>query len=216
MSAIPPRRADQYVVSFGKSGALGVFTSELPLALRRHQSVLVQTHRGIEIGKVLGPASLVQARLLGATASGTLVRPFQSDDEAQRSECAAMSQSLFAASRACADRDQLGLEILDVDVMFDRRSAIVQFVGSDLATDRLAHALEQQFGLAIRLENVAVHGEHHEHGGCDKPDCGRQAGGGCTTCDTGGGCSTCGSGKTDLREYFGHLRTKMESRIPLT
>ena len=67
----------------------------------------------------------------------------------------------------------------------------------------------------IRLENLSLPKEEHEHGGCDKPDCGRESGGGCSTCSTGGGCSTCGSGKTDLREYFGHLRTKMESRIPL-
>jgi hypothetical protein len=52
----------------------------------------------------------------------------------------------------------------------------------------------------------------HEHGGCDKPDCGRTAGGGCTSCSSGGGCSSCGSSKVDLRPYFSHLRDKMEAK----
>lgn len=227
MSALLPISArytldahDQFIVSFGKSGALGVFTSENPLTLRRNQAVLVQTPRGVEIGTVLRPATLSQARLLGATSSGSLLRPLTPDDETQRDTLADIAQRIFETSRACVERDALALEILDVDVMFDGSSAIVQFVGDDADTEKLAQALERHFTMAIRLENLAVPTveDKHEHGGCDKPDCGRTAdgGGGCTTCSTGGGCSSCGSGKkTDLKEYFGHLRTKMESRIPL-
>ena len=130
-----------------------------------------------------------------------------------------IEERIFETSRAWAVHDGLMLEILDVDVLLDGSNAIIQFLGIDTDTEKFALALEQHFSLAIRLENLAVHEPHeeHEHGGCDKPDCGRSAGGGCSTCSTGGGCSSCGSGKTDLREYFGHLRTKMESgqRTPL-
>jgi len=230
MSAFPKWRAevredpvaaathDQFVVSHGKSGALGVFTSSEPLILRRGQKVLVQSNRGVETGSVLCPATLLQARLLGATSSGSLLRDLTCEDEAQRDSLADIEQRIFETSRAWAARDALALEILDVDVMFDAKQAIVQFVGNETDTENLAQALEEHFALTIRLENLtAPKEEEHEHGGCDKPDCGRTAGGsgGCTTCSTGGGCSTCGSGKTDLKEYFGHLRTKMESRTPL-
>jgi hypothetical protein len=228
MSALPPRRAegrkapvavepcDQFVVSYGKSGALGVFTSSEFLILRRGQRVLVKTSRGAEIGAVLCPASIMQARLLGAISSGDLLRCVNADDEVHRDRRAEIEQRLFDASRAWAKQDGLELEILDVDLLFDGAQAIVQFVGSDAGSESLAAALEEQFALKVRLENLAAPKEEHEHAHCDKPDCGRlNGGGGCTTCGTGGGCSTCGSGATDLREYFGHLRTKMESRIPL-
>ncbi len=208
---------DQFIVSFGKNGALGVFTSDKPLTLRRGQKVLVQSSRGVEVGSVLRPATLQQARLLGATSSASLLRAVTRDDEIQRDQLADLQQRLFDMSRNLAQRDGLTLEILDVDVMFDRAQAIIQFVGIDADTEKLASALELHFAMTIRLENLSVPkpNDEHEHGGCDKPDCGRTTGGGCSTCGTGGGCSTCGSGKTDLREYFGHLRTKMESRTPL-
>ena len=214
------RAHDQFIVSFGKIGALGVFTAAEPLMLRRGQAVIVQTSRGIEIGTVLCQATLRQVRLLGATSSGLLLRPVTADDEARRDERAEFERRIFETSRAWAERDGLALAILDVDLMFDGAQAIVQFVGNDADAENLAQALEQYFAMAIRLENLAapMPEQKHEHGGCDKPDCGRTAGGGCTTCSTGGGCSSCNSGKkTDLREYFGHLRTKMETsqRIPL-
>jgi hypothetical protein len=114
-------------------------------------------------------------------------------------------------------RDGLGLEILDVHVLFDGGQATLQFVGPDAETEPLVHALEEQFSLTIRLENLAAPAAHHDHGRCDKPDCGRDAAGGCTTCGTGGGCSSCGSGQADLAQYFSHLREKMHTgqRVPL-
>jgi hypothetical protein len=222
MSAIPPALTgvaaahDQYIVSHGKSGAVGVFTAPEPLALKRGHIVLIETSRGIESGAILCAASLRQARLLGATASGTLVRPFTPDDESVKQRHDQLEQAIFETSRAWVERDALSLEILDVEVLFDGRNAIVQFVGQEASTEKLAVALERQFGLSIRFENLAApRQEEHEHG-CDKPDCGRTAGGGCSTCSTGGGCSSCDSGKNvDMRDYFAHLRTKMESRIPL-
>ena len=74
MSALPPLSAeirtrstsDQFVVSHGKCGAVGVYTASEPLALRRGQHVVIETERGLEIGTILCPASLLQARLLGA------------------------------------------------------------------------------------------------------------------------------------------------------
>lgn len=210
---------DQYVVSHGKSGVVGVFTAADALPLRRGQAVIVQSGRGLEIGTVLREATVRQARLLGAVSAGALLRGVTREDQTRRDEQTALEHAIFETSRAWAQRDGLALDILDVDLLFDGRQAIVQFVGAEADTDLLAQALEAQFKLAIRLENLAdpIPHEEHEHG-CDKPDCGRTAGGGsCTTCSTGGGCSSCGSSKVDLREYFGHLRTRMETqqRTPL-
>jgi len=210
---------DQFLVSHGKSGVVGVFTYTEPLALRRGEHVIVQSSRGVEIGSVLCPASLRQARLIGSTSSGQLLRRATHDDQIHRDQQAEIEQTIFSTSRAWAHERGLALEILDVDLMFDDTQAILQFVGKETDTEKLAQALEEHFHLAIRLENLSgpLVPDEHEHGGCDKPDCGRSAGGGCTTCSTGGGCSSCGSSKVDLREYFGHLRTKMEDkqRIPL-
>jgi hypothetical protein len=207
---------DQYLVSFGKSGAVGVFTAQQPLTLRRGSRAIVQTSRGIEIGTVLHPATLRQARLLGAIAAGAFVRPGTSADLAERQSQSHIEQALFDASRAWALEAGLRLEILDVDLLFDASQAILQFVGDDTDTEKLAQAIESQFGLTIRLENIAgPRTPPEDDPRCDKPDCGREGGaGGCSTCSTGG-CSSCGTAKVDMREYFSHLRTKMNQRIPL-
>src|SRR5205085_809109 len=145
-----------FVVSFGKSGALGVFTADEPMILRRGSAVIVQTDRGVEIGMVLCPASLRQARILGATSSGQLLRRVTPADDARRADIADLEQRIFETSRAWAERDALALEILDVDLLFDGSPAIVQFVGKDTDTENLAQALEQHFALAVRLENLAA------------------------------------------------------------
>jgi hypothetical protein len=219
MPVVPSGAHDQFIVSHGKSGAVGVFTSERPLPLRRGGRVLIQTARGMEIGTVLCPATLHQARLLGATSSGTLLRPMTPEDDARRAELAQLAQAIFAAGRAWSARDRAAMEVLDVELLFDAQLAVVQFVGDDADSLSFAQALEQQFGVTIRLENLAnpVETPDETKTGCDKPDCGRSAGGSCTSCSSGGGCSSCGSGKVDLRPYFSHLREKMptQQRIPL-
>lgn len=211
---------DQYVVSHGKSGAVGVFTASVPLRLERGQAVIIQSPRGMEIGAVLCPASLRQARILGAVSSGMLHRPLSREDETRRDGLCTREQAIFETSRAWARRDGLALEILDAELLFDGALAILQFVGAEADTEPFAQALQQQFGVTIHLENLAAplpDKDEDHHGGCDKPDCGRSAGGGCSTCSTGGGCSSCGSAKIDVSDYFSHLRTKMEThkRIPL-
>ena len=221
MSAIPdlfirPDAADQFVVSFGKAGAVGVFNAPAPFVLRRGDRVVIGTPRGTEVGSVLCPASVRQARLLGATVSGPLLRPLAAEDEARLPELHQLGQRLYEAGRALVQQDGLALEILDVEILLDGRQAILQFVGADPRLDDFAHALERRFALEVRLENLTQPSAVEEHGGCDKPDCGRSAGG-CTTCSSGGGCSSCGSQKVDMRNYFGHLREKMENdqRRPL-
>jgi cell fate regulator YaaT (PSP1 superfamily) len=223
MSASPellarPGAALQYIVSFGKAGGVGVFTADQPLSLRRGERVAIRSPRGAEAGTVLCPATVRQARLLGATASGPLLRPLNIDDKARLAEQRPLAQRLYDAARRLAEQERLSLEVLDVEVLLDGDQAIVQFVGEDIPLDAFAQLLEQQFNLQIRLENVAQRSAlaEEEHGGCDKPDCGRDAGG-CSTCSTGGGCSSCGSKKVDMRDYFVHLREKMEKgqRRPL-
>jgi hypothetical protein len=205
---------DQFIVSHGKSGVIGVFTLVETTTISRGNRVLVQSSRGVELGTVLGPASLHQARLFGATSTGTLFRTLTNIDQTHIDELKAREQGIFDSAVVASTDDHLDIDILDVDLFFDGKQAIVQFLGSDDGIEKLAHRLEEQLGLTVRFENLAIPAPKEEHK-CDKPDCGRDAGG-CTSCSTGGGCSSCGSSKVDMRDYFGHLRTKMEKRIPLT
>lgn len=215
MSAVP-ETAEQFLVSFGKGGAVGVFNAPAPLVLPRGTSVVVQTARGTEMGAVLCSATVRQARLLGAASFGTLLRCTDAADAERQRSLTALGQAIFDAARAYAHREGFAAEVLDVDPLLDGRQAIVQYVGAAARLDELARALEAEFGVAIRLEDLAGPAAPEEPLGCGKPDCGKGEGG-CTSCSTGGGCSSCGSSGVDLRPYFAHLREHMEAkdRTPL-
>ncbi|HWY85416.1 MAG TPA: PSP1 C-terminal domain-containing protein [Gemmataceae bacterium] len=203
---------EHYLVSHGKSGGLGSFTAHMSQVLRRGDRVVIDSPRGREVGTILCAASVRQSRMLGAIATGSIVRPLAAGDATALTELRATEQRLFEAGRELARAQSLPVEVLDVDVLFDER-AILQYVGpQETPLDEFARTLSQAFHLDIRLENLALpkeSAELHDHG-CGKPDCGKTAGGGCSTCSTGGGCSSCGTGATNLRPYFAHLRTQME------
>jgi cell fate regulator YaaT (PSP1 superfamily) len=221
MNAVPDllARPDalQYVVSFGNSGGVGVFTAEEPLALRRGARVVIRSQRGIEAGTVLCTATIGQAWLLGATASGPLLRVLGADDDSRLTKLRLLAQRVFDSSSQQAIEQSLAIDILDAEILLDGEQAVLHFVGDEPRLDHFAQTLEHQFELQIRFQNLAQPAPHadeeptDEHGGCGKPDCGRKDGdsGGCTTCSTGGGCSSCGV-KVNMRDYFGHLREKME------
>src|SRR5262249_38742738 len=91
----------------------------------------------------------------------------------------------------------------------------------------LLDELSIQTGLTVRLLDIS-RGQKEEmaSGGCGKPGCSKELGGGCgTNCGTGSGCSTgsCSRGSikssTELTAYFADLRQKMEeagiARTPL-
>jgi hypothetical protein len=210
--------AEFYVVSHGKNGGLGSFNTLEPLLLRRGDRVLVDGPRGRETGTVLCRANVRQSRILGAVASGIVVRPVTAADDATLQRLRMQEQHVFEAGRRLAQANALAVEILDVDMLWSG-CAVLQFVGPTAAPlSDFVQDLSRACQCEVRLENLALPAEPPEPAshGCGKPDCGK-TGGGCSSCGTGGGCSSCGSAKTDLRPYFAHLRAQMEAsnRTPL-
>lgn len=204
----------EYLVSHGKSGGLGRFAWTQPQPLNRGQLVVLRTQRGLELGTVLCPAQSRHQRALQETPVGELLRPVTAADQHQAERWQVLAETLFAEARLLAQALALPLEILDVEVLFDGRQAIVQhlsWAAADL-TDFVSR-LGQQHNVTVLLENLAepaTVAEEEDHGGCGKPDCGQSAGG-CTSCSNGG-CSSCGSA-VDLRPYFAHLRDKMDEHF---
>src|SRR5579863_4671102 len=94
--------AEQFLVSYGKSGGLGSFSAAQPLALERGDRVIVDTPRGRELGTVLCPASVRQSRLLGAVASGAIVRPVTTADDVTLADACSLGRRLFEAARQLA------------------------------------------------------------------------------------------------------------------
>jgi hypothetical protein len=209
---------DYFLVNHGKSGVLGSFAAPEPLPLRRGDRVVVQSLRGLEVGTVLGPASVRQSRQLGSQSSGALMRLLSPEDRGMLQRLQALEQGLFTAARQLAAELTPTLVVLDAELLFDGRHALLQTLGGDdLDVADFIARLRTACDVDVKLENLAVGHENDEHheGGCGKPDCGRSEGG-CSNCGSGG-CSSCGSSGVDLRPYFAHLRGAIEEahRTPL-
>jgi hypothetical protein len=207
--------ACEYLVSHGKDGAFGRFAASVPLAYARGQRVVVKSQRGLEIGFVLCAVTSGHVRLLGKAPVCDLLRTATRADEETAVSMELLGQALFQDARHLAGKLGLPFEVVDVEVLLDGEQAIVQHLSSpELDATPLVEELGRRHHLRILLENLAnpAAGSEEDAHGCGKPDCGRVNGAGCSDCGSGGGCSSCGAGKVDMRAYFAHLRTKMETQ----
>ncbi|HEY7308164.1 MAG TPA: PSP1 C-terminal domain-containing protein [Gemmataceae bacterium] len=208
--------AQEYLVSFGLTGEFGRFRAAVPLALRRGERVVVRGPRGVEIASVLREATPRHARFLPNTTVGQLLRRAGDADEDADSAMHVRGRQLFDRGRLLAAELSLPLELLDVEVLLDGEHAVLHLLRwADADVRPFVSTLSREFELHVALADLSrpAEADDHEDAGCGRPDCGRQEGGGCSTCDKGGGCSTCGSSKPqDMTLYFAQLREQMEHR----
>jgi cell fate regulator YaaT (PSP1 superfamily) len=207
----------EYLVSFGLIGEFGRFHACAPLHLRRGERVVVRGARGVEIGEVLRPATPRHAHFLPNTSVGHLLRRLTPADEQTAAEMRLRGQRLFERGQQLAAELGLPLVLLDVEMLLDGEHAVLHYLPEGAADVRpFVSTLSREFAAHILLIDLsrdrqgAMAEESEEHGGCGRPDCGRGADGGCSTCGSGG-CGTCGDAKpADMELYFAQLREQME------
>lgn len=203
----------EYLLSYGSLGDFGRFRPSTPLLCRRGDRAVVRSHRGTELAEVLCAARPGHARFLPSATVGQLLRLASAADEQTAQRMKERAQQIFADARSRAAVLALPLQVLDVEVLLDGQQAVVHLLRAGECDVRpFVSGLASQHDLQVSLQDLSASPAQEEHG-CGKPDCGRSAGGGCSTCGSGGGCSSCsaGSGK-DLTAYFAELRQQMEQQ----
>jgi cell fate regulator YaaT (PSP1 superfamily) len=202
----------EYLVSYGLAGDFGRFRAARPVPCRRGERVVVRSHRGVEVGSVLRPATPRHAAFLPNTTVGQLLRGVTPDDEATFDAMRERGRRLCERAAALADELALPLAVLDAEVLLDGRHAALHLVRDGAGDVRpLVSALAREFDLHIEIADLAraAAGEEEEHHGCGREGCGE---GGCGSCGTGG-CGSCGTkAAPDMTAYFAQLREQMESR----
>jgi cell fate regulator YaaT (PSP1 superfamily) len=208
----------EYLVSYGRTGDFGRFRLAQPIGCRRGDRVVVRSHRGLELGEVLCPATPGHAQFLPNTTVGALLRLAGDQDEQAAERQRQRGRQLCDDGRRLAGELALPLEILDAEILLDGQQAIVQFLRWDECDFRpFVSALSTRYEVQLAMHDLALPGdadaEQEEHG-CGREDCGRAGGkGSCASCGSGGGCSGCGvAKKEDLAAYFAGLRQQMDAR----
>lgn len=212
--------ATEYLVSYGKNGEFGRFAASAPLACRRGDPLVIETNRGLEIGKVIRSAESEHARLLGGGPPGRIIRQPSPADLQMRDRLRTLGQQLFQDARTHAARLSLPMEILDAEILLDGRQAVVHILRwDDVSADGLAEALSKVHELqtvvhdlalpASKEEQAETPGEHGcGSGGCGSGGCGS---GGCSS----GGCGSCSSGGCSTSTHETHNSAERPHAIPL-
>jgi hypothetical protein len=207
--------SQEYLLNYGTMGEFGRFRAAASLEGRRGDRAVVYTHRGLEMGVLLCPATPGHAHFLPNTSVGQLLRLAGPDDEHKAEEMGLRGQQIFQDACRLASELALPLEVVDVEVMLDGEQAVLHHLHWAEYDERdLVSALSRRHGLRVRLHALRTAAEVEEQG-CGREDCGRASGSGC---GTGGGCATCGQGKSpDMKAYFAGLREQMQrqDRTPL-
>jgi hypothetical protein len=178
---------------------------------------VVHGPRGVEIGDVLLSSDCVDS------ADGEVLRIATERDDEDAARLSERAQLVLAAASACGAG--LRLSFVDVEATFDGTVILHAIAWETSDASGLLDELEEQFGLRVRMLDLALIATTKETAGCGKPNCGSGSGG-CSSCGNGGGCSTgsCSRGTVksaeELATYFAGLRQQMELtgfvRTPLT
>ncbi len=212
----------EYLAGYGLLGDFGRFRAERPVVCRRGERVVLRSHRGVEIGQVLCPATPRHAHFLPNTTVGQLLRPVAAADAAALSQLRDRGALVLEEANRLAGKLDLPVEILDVEMLLDGEHAVLHHLRwADVDPRPFVSTLSSTFTLHILLQDLTAPqgllAEAEEPGhGCGQENCGQEEGG-CSSCGTGKGCSTCGSGAPkDTQSYFAGLREQMgRQRTPL-
>lgn len=205
-----------YLIQYGRPGFVGRFHSDLPLA--RGERVVVRGLRGTELGEVLLTVD-------GVGDDGEALRTATHDDQTRISQSEAHAQQLLADASEAATVLGLPLAFVDVEVTLDNLVILHALPWDACDATSLLEDLSTRSGFTVRLLDLSrtpTVKDEPSTGGCGKPGCDTESGGGCST---SGGCSSgsCSRGSVksadELTAHFADLRQKMEAagitRMPL-
>ena len=207
----------EYLASYGLSGDFGRFRAAQPLPCARGDRVVVRSHRGLEVGRILRPSRPGHASFLPNTTVGSLLRRATEQDDRAEGEMRLKAARLCARARTLAAELALPLEVLDAEVLLDGSHGVLhQLRWGECDPRELVSTLARELDLPILLVDLGKEpAPAEEEHGCGSGGCGS---GGCGSCGSGG-CGSCGSAgpaPEELRAHFAGLREQMEQRrVPL-
>jgi hypothetical protein len=207
-----------YLIRYGAMGHIARFGAGLPSAgpFHRGQAVVIQSHRGVELGEVL--IRIEDARLPGpqdpeSDDSGRIetageprvLRAAGSEDLALAKNAGALQPARFARCQRILQEGGWPWELLDVEPLLDGHTTVLHYLGprhiadaTMLAQFRVACEFDVVFEpVASELEgpeSVKPNEDHACGSGCGSGGCG--SGGGCGAAASSGAGDTASSTAT--------------------
>lgn len=170
----------RYLVRYGSLGWIGVFGNVDRVECQHRDRVVLQTHRGQELGEILSTPEDLAAQNNTDKPGGEVVRVAVSDEvKVHEPRSREVTLLLIEECSAVLEESDVDLAIVDGEVLFDGESAVLYFLGdSNPDAGPLVTDVAKRHGLD-RIELYPfVDPPEPEGGGCGKEGCG---GGGCSS-----------------------------------
>jgi cell fate regulator YaaT (PSP1 superfamily) len=165
----------RYVVRYGSTRALGVFSSRAQDRFLRGQRVVARTQRGLEAGDVLCEATDDQVARLSGSAGGQILREMSAEDSNELSHIHTKERAEFEVCLRHVQRLALQMTLLDVEHLFGGERVVVYYLADERVDFRdLVKALASEFQTRIEMRQVGVRDEAKllaDYGDCGQPVC---------------------------------------------
>lgn len=164
-----------YVVRYGSTRALGLFSPRGQDRYSRGQRVVARTPRGLEAGDVLCEASDAQTAMLASAPGGQILREISGEDSNELSHIHNKERAEFEVCVRHVERLKLKMTLLDVEHLFGGERVVVYYLADERVDFReLVKALASEFQTRIEMRQVGVRDEAKllaDYGDCGQPVC---------------------------------------------
>ena len=163
--------------------------------LGRGQMVVVRTHRGTELGEVLGEAPAAFDADAPAARVAPLLRVASPADLMQAQQAVSRRAAHFDLCRAVFSEGIWPLELIDAEPLLDADRTVLHYLGPHrLDAAGLVAIFRDRCGLDVVLEPVGRDGTDELMSEPEDEPIAATADHGCGSCGSkGGGCGSCGS-----------------------
>lgn len=164
-----------YVVRYGSTRALGLFSPRAQDRYARGQRVVARTPRGLEAGDVLCEASDAQTAMLASAPGGQILREMSGEDSNELSHIHGKERAEFEVCVRHVERLKLQMTLLDVEHLFGGERVVIYYLADERVDFReLVKALASEFQTRIEMRQVGVRDEAKllaDYGDCGQPVC---------------------------------------------
>lgn len=165
----------RYVVRYGATRALGIFTTRANDRIARTAKVIARTHRGLEAADVLCEATDEVAQRLSDAPGGQILRELSPDDANELVHLHARERKEFETCQQHVVRLKLQMQLIDIEHLFGGERIVVYYLSEDRVDFRdLVKALASEFQTRIEMRQIGVRDEAKllaDYGDCGKPLC---------------------------------------------
>jgi cell fate regulator YaaT (PSP1 superfamily) len=165
----------RYVVRYGTTRAVGLFTPRGQDRYARGERVIARTPRGLEAGEVLAEAGDEQAKKTEGTPGGQILRPMNVDDENEQSHLKSQERAAFETCCQHVARLGLPMQLVDLERIFGGERLVVYYLAEERVDFRdLVKALASEFQTRIEMRQIGVRDEAKllaDYGDCGQPVC---------------------------------------------